>query len=135
MQDTGICVGRSCVQGKFQEAQQLHQKALEIRLEILGEMHLKVAESYNNIAALMQTQVVFVHMLEIQSRDGLCPAFSAVIARCGGAVCAPPIGRPERGHCAEPQVYSYPRDHPWRPPRAVRPVPEQHSLDSHGDGQ
>ena len=44
------------VQGKYQEAESLYQRALEIRERILGPEHPDTACSLNNLAALYDVQ-------------------------------------------------------------------------------
>ena len=41
--------------GRYEEALPLHQKALEIMLEQLGERHPNVASAYNNLAVLYKS--------------------------------------------------------------------------------
>ena len=43
-------------QGNYDEAKPLYEKALAIRLKVLGEMHPMVAQSYNNLAMLYWNQ-------------------------------------------------------------------------------
>ena len=43
-------------QGKYDEALVYYQKALTIRIKVLGEEHPDVATSYNNIGAALEAQ-------------------------------------------------------------------------------
>jgi tetratricopeptide (TPR) repeat protein len=42
--------------GRYREALPLHQKALKVRLEVLGDEHPETANSYNNVAGNLQAQ-------------------------------------------------------------------------------
>ena len=44
-------------QGKYDDAEPLYKRALAIREETLGPQHPHVAESLNNLALLLETQV------------------------------------------------------------------------------
>jgi tetratricopeptide (TPR) repeat protein len=44
------------VQGRYEQAEPLYLQALELRQRLLGENHLDVAASLNNLAALYQAQ-------------------------------------------------------------------------------
>ncbi len=43
-------------QGRYREAEELHEKSLRIKEKILGEEHLETAESYNNLAEVYERQ-------------------------------------------------------------------------------
>ena len=43
-------------QGRYDEAEPLYRKALEIRKRVLGEHHPDTAQSYNNVAANLNAQ-------------------------------------------------------------------------------
>ena len=45
-------------QGKYDEAQPLYRKAIEIGEKTLGKDHPDVATRYNNLADLLQEQVI-----------------------------------------------------------------------------
>ena len=46
-------------QGKLKDAVILHEKALGIRGKALGEQHPDVAVSMNNLASVLEAQVLF----------------------------------------------------------------------------
>ena len=43
-------------QGKYEKAEELHEKALRIREHLLGEEHPDTTESYNNLALVYSSQ-------------------------------------------------------------------------------
>ncbi len=62
-------------QGKYGEAEQLHQRALHIREQALGPEHPEVAKSLNNLAVLssvqrkyLEAELLVMHALEIVER-------------------------------------------------------------------
>ena len=46
-------------QGKLKDAATLHEKALGIRRKALGEEHPDVAQSMDNLASVLEAQVLF----------------------------------------------------------------------------
>ena len=46
-------------QGKYDDAEPLYKRALTIREETLGPRHPYVASSLNNLASLLQSQVMW----------------------------------------------------------------------------
>ncbi|CAN0388434.1 unnamed protein product, partial [Ascophyllum nodosum] len=47
-------------QGKYDDAEPLYKRALTIREEVLGPRHPDVASILNNLASLLESQVIFV---------------------------------------------------------------------------
>ncbi len=63
------------MQGKYGEAEQLHQRALHIREQVLGPEHPEVAKSLTNLAVLssvqgkyLEAELLVMHALEIVER-------------------------------------------------------------------
>jgi hypothetical protein len=48
----GCCLNRYKQQGKLYKAIEFGEKALGIRIKVLGEEHLDVASSYNNLGSV-----------------------------------------------------------------------------------
>ena len=45
------------LQGKYDEAEPLYREALDIRKKVFGDEHPNVAQSLNNLASLLESQV------------------------------------------------------------------------------